>query len=84
MEAPLEKQGSMRVYNSHLMDSLLKDEDEDARPRHRWASVARRFTANLGSLKIQLLFARHVGHQELRLVRRRGRQCDQGSFVNPS
>ena len=28
MEAPLEKQGSMRVYNSHLMDSLLKDEDE--------------------------------------------------------
>ena len=25
---PLEKQGSMRVYNSHLMDSLLKDEDE--------------------------------------------------------
>ena len=24
MEAPLEKQGSMRVYNSHLMDSLLK------------------------------------------------------------
>ena len=28
MEAPLEKQGSMRVYNSHLMDSLLKDEDK--------------------------------------------------------
>ena len=28
MEAPLEKQGSMRIYNSHLMDSLLKDEDE--------------------------------------------------------
>ena len=35
MEAPLEKQGSMRVYNSHLMDSLLKDEDEvSPGPRH--------------------------------------------------
>lgn len=36
MEAPLEKQGSMRVYNSHLMDSLLKDEDEVS-PRSRTA-----------------------------------------------
>ena len=38
MEAPLEKQGSMRVYNSHLMDSLLKDEDKVS-PRSRPASL---------------------------------------------
>lgn len=38
MEAPLEKQGSMRVYNSHLMDSLLKDEDEVC-PRSRPARL---------------------------------------------
>ena len=38
MEAPLEKQGSMRGYNSHLMDSLLKDEDEVS-PRFRPARL---------------------------------------------